>query len=161
MYFTLIKFIAPVVVFGALWWRYDYVTTQNERLQSDLSAANEQLAQSQAIIAKERQNAAEAALRAQKHFEQKVKDDEELQKLRACYADRSCWPRVRIKTTCPKLPSAATNAGALEESTAELGENAGHDLLLLRDQIKETNRLVAGLQSELMARSVPDYCQPK
>ena len=161
MYLTLIKYIAPVVVVGALWWRYDYVTTQNERLQSDLSETTKQLAQSQAIIAKERQTAAEAAIRAQKFYEQEAKDNEELQKLRACYADRSCWPRVRIKTNCPSVSGAAPNAGTSEETSAELGENAGRTLLLLREQIKETNRIVAGLQAELMARSEPDYCQAK
>ena len=158
MYITVVKYLAPVVLIGLLWWRYDYITTQNERLQSDLSAANEQLEQSQSIIIKERQNAAEVALRAQKFYEQEAKDNEELEKLRACYADKSCWPRVRIKTSCPSVPGSTTNAGTSEEVTAELGEDAGRNILRLRAEIKETMRLVHGLQAELIARSSQNYC---
>ena len=158
MYRTALKYLTPVVLIGLLWWRYDYITTQNERLQSDLSKANEQLEQSQAIIAKERQNAAEVALRAQKFYEQEAKDNDELQKLRACYADKSCWPRVRIKTSCPSMSGSTPNAGAFEESTAELGEDAGRNILRLRAEIKETMRLVDGLQAELIARSSQNYC---
>lgn len=159
MYITLIKYIAPVVIVGLLWWRYDYIATQNEQLQRDLSKANEQLEQSQSIIIKERQNAAEVALRAQKFYEQEAKDNEELEKLRACYADKSCWPRVRVKTSCPSVPSAASSAGAPEESTAELGEDAGRNILRLRSEIKETMRLVHGLQAELISRSSQNYCK--
>lgn len=149
-----------IAILGLMYWRYDYVTTQNTKLKADLTAATDQLAQSQAIITKERQNAAEVDLRAQKFYEQEAKDDDELQKLRACYADMSCWPRVRIKPNCPSVSGSTPNAGTPEDVTAELGENAGRTLLLLREQIKETNRLVAGLQSELVARSAPDYCTP-
>lgn len=155
----MIKWLAPVVVVGLLWWRYDYVTSQNERLKADLSAAKEELEQSQAIIAKERQNAAEVALRAQKLYEKEAKDNEELEKLRACYADKSCWPRVRIKASCPAVPGSASNAGASEEVTAELGEDAGRTALRLRAEIKETARLIEALQAELIARSSPGYCQ--
>lgn len=158
MYLTVLKYLAPVALIGLLWWRYDYITTQNERLQSDLSAAKEKLEQSQAVITKERQNAAEVALRAQKFYEQEAKDNEELEKLRACYADNSCWPRVRIKTSCPSVPGSTTNAGTSEEVTAELGEDAGRNILRLRAEIKETMRLVHGLQAELIARSSQNYC---
>jgi len=160
MYLTVLKYLAPVVIVGLLWWRYDYITMQNEQLQSDLSKANEQLEQSQAIIEKERQNAAEVALRAQKFYEQEAKDNEELEKLRACHADKSCWPRVRIKASCPAVSGANTSTGTSEEVTAELGEDAGRTALRLRAEIKETMRLVDGLQQELIARSAPDYCKP-
>ena len=59
MYLTVIKYLAPVVIVGLLWWRYDYVTTQNVKLKADLSGANELVKQSADLIAKERQNAAE------------------------------------------------------------------------------------------------------
>lgn len=113
------------------------------------------------LIAKERQNAAEVALRAQKFYEQEAKDNEELEKLRACYADKSCWPRVRVKTSCPSVSNSSANAGASEESTAELGEDAGRNILRLRAEIKETMRLVDGLQAELIARSSQNYCKLK
>ena len=158
----MIKIIAilSVSLCAALYGLYAQVQSSG-KLKSEISQYKSAIDEKDALIEKERAEAQAVSFRAQKYYEQKAKDDEELEKLRTCYADKSCWPRVRIKTACPKLPSAATNAGAFEESTAELGENAGQDLLLLRDQIKETKRLVAGLQSELMARSAPDYCQPK
>lgn len=160
MYLNVIKYLAPVVIVGLLWWRYDYLTTENERLKSDLSTANDSLEQSQAIIAKERQNSAEVALRAQKFYEQEARGNEELEKLRACHADKSCWPRVRVKVACPNVSGSASNAGTSEEVAAELGEDAGQTALQLRAEIKETVRLVEALQLELKARSAPNYCYP-
>ena len=160
MYLAVIKYLAPVVLIVAVWLRYDYVTTQNTDLKADLSEANAQIGRSQAIITKERQNAAEVALRAQKFYEQEAKDNEELEKLRACHADKSCWPRVRVKTNCPAVSGTVPSSGTPEEVTAELGEDAGRTSLRLRAEIKETLRLVDGLQQELIARSAPDYCKP-
>lgn len=150
-----------IAVLGLMYWRYDYVTTQNTKLKADLSTANSQLEQSQAIIAKERQNAAEMALRAQKFYEQEARDNEELEKLRACHADKSCWPRVRVKVACPSVSGAASSTGTPEEIAAELGEDSGRTALQLRAEIKETMRLVDALQKELIARSAPDYCKIK
>jgi hypothetical protein len=70
-------------------------------------------------------------------------DDEELEKLRTCYADKSCWPRVRIKAAC-SVPSANTTTGTPEETSAELGENAGQNLLRLRAEIKEVLTFIFG-----------------
>lgn len=149
-----------IAVAGLIYWRYDYVMSENEQLEIDL--ANEKLAhqQSVAVLTKERQNATEAALRAQQFYQDVEKDNAELEKLRACYADKSCWPRVRIKASCPAVPGTSSNAGASEEVTAELGADAGQDLFLLREQIKEITTGYLGLQRELIARSDPGYCKP-
>lgn len=145
---------------GLVYWRYDYVMSENKRLGDAL--ANEQLAHKQtvAVLSKERQNAAEAALRAQQFYQDVEKDNVELEKLRACYADKSCWPRVRIKTSCPAVSNSGSDTGASEEVTAELGADAGQNLLLLRSQIKEITTGYLALQRELIARSDPGYCQP-
>lgn len=153
--------IGAIAVIGALAWHYNHLIDSNRQLRSDLSAKTSELERSQALIVKERQNAAEVALRAQKYYEQRAKDDEELENLRNCYADKSCWPRVRVKTACPAVPGTSSNAGAPEESTAELGEDAGQNLLLLRSQIKEITSGYLSCQAELAARSAPDYCSPK
>ena len=83
MYLTVLKYLAPVVLIIAGLWRYDYITAQNERIKADLRAVTAELEQSQAIITKERQNATEAALRAQKFYEEKLHDKTELVSLRA------------------------------------------------------------------------------
>lgn len=153
--------IAVVAAIGGAVWHYQHLIAENSKLDAIIKEKKFELEQSQALIIKERQNAAEVALRAQKFYEQEAKDNEELEKLRACYADKSCWPRVRIKTSCPAMPGAASNAGALEEGTAELGEDAGRNLYRLRAGIKESSRMILSLQAELEARSKHDYCQPK
>jgi hypothetical protein len=153
--------IGAFAVLGALAWHYNHLIDSNKQLRTDLSARTAELEQSQALIIKERQIAAEVGLRAQKFYEQRSKDDEELEKLRTCYADKSCWPRVRVKTYCPAVSGASADSGTPQEASAELGEDAGRNLLLLRSQIKEVTTTYKALQDELAARSTPDYCQPK
>lgn len=160
MYLTVVKYLAPVVLIGLLWWRYDYITTQNERLQSDLSAANEQLEQSQAIVIKERQNAAEVALRAQKFYEDKQHDQTELDNLRKCVANQSCGVRV-VRGACPAMPSSNTASGGTEAADAADRRQFEQDYFSLVESIKETKRRYEWLQSELIARSSPEYCSPK
>ena len=140
-----------------LYWQVQ----QSGKLKSEISQYEQLVKAKDALLAKERQNAAEVALRAQEFYEQEARDNEELEKLRACHADKSCWPRVRIKTSCPSVSGTAASTGTSEEITAELGEDAGRTALRLRAEIKETKRLIEGLQQELIARSHPDYCKAK
>jgi len=157
-YLTVIKYLAPVVLILAALWRYDYVTTQNVKLKADLSAANAQLEQSQAIITKERQNAAELALRAQKFYEDKQHDQTELDSLRACVADKSCGVRV-VKGACPSMPRASSNTGGAEAADAADRKQFEQDYFDLLASIKETERRYEWMQAELIARSAPDYCK--
>ena len=158
MYLTVIKYLAPVVLIAAALWRYDYVTTQNVKLKADLSAANAQLEQSQAIISKDRQNAAEVALRAQKFYEDKQHDQTELDSLRACVADKSCGVRV-VKSACPVVPRTNSNTGGTEAADAADRRQFEQDYFNLLASIKETKRLYDWMQQELIARSAPDYCK--
>lgn len=160
MHINVIKYLAPVVIVGLLWWRYDYVTTENERLKSDLSAANASLEQLQAIIAKERQNAAEAALRAQKFYEDKQNDQKELDDLRNCVANKSCGVRV-VRGACPAMPSSTAAAGGTEAADAADRRQFEQDYFNLLASIKETKRRYDWMQQELIARSAPDYCRAK
>ena len=159
MYLTVIKYLAPVVIVGLLWWRYDYVTTQNVKLKADLSAANELVKQSADLIAKERQNAAEVALRAQKFYEDKQHDQTELDSLRKCVADKSCGVRV-VKGACPIVSGANSNAGGAEAADAADRRQFEQDYFSLIESIKETKRRYDWMQQELIARSAPDYCDP-
>ena len=160
MYLTVIKYLAPVVLILAALWRYDYVATQNVKLKADLSAANAHLEQSQAIIAKERQNAAEVALRAQKFYEDKQHDQTELDGLRKCVADKSCGVRV-VKGACPVLPSSSSNTGGVEATYAANRKQFEQDYFDLLASIKETKRRYDWMQQELIGRAKPDACQPK
>ena len=158
MYLTLIKYLAPVVILGLCWWRYDYVTDENDTLKADLSAANSQLEQSQAIITKERQNAAEVALRAQKFYEDKQHDQAELDNLRKCVADKSCGVRV-VKGACPIVSGSNSNSGGAEAAYAADRKQFEQDYFNLLASIKETKRLYGWMQQELIARAKPDYCK--
>lgn len=160
MYLTVIKYLAPVVIVGLLWWRYDYVTTQNVKLKADLSAANELVKQSADLIAKERQNAAEVALRAQKFYEDKQHDQTELDSLRKCVADKSCGVRV-VKGACPIVSGANSNTGGTEAADAADRKQFEQDYFNLLASVKETERLYNWMQKELIARSAPDYCKAK
>jgi len=133
---------------------------KNGELSVKLDLKDAQIKAGEDLIAKERKEAQDVSMRAQQFYEQRAKDDEELEKLRTCYADKSCWPRVRIKATC-SVPSSNTTAGTPEEASAELGENAGQNLLRLKSEIKEVLTTYRAMQSELIARSNPDYCQSK
>lgn len=160
MYITLIKFFAPVVLIIAGLWRYDYITTQNERIKADLSAVTAELEQSQAIITKERQNAAKSALLAEKAYEEKQHDKTELESLRACVADKSCGVRV-VRGACPQVPGSSPNAGGAEAAHAADRAQFEQDYFALLESIKETRRLYNWMQQELIARSAPDYCNIK
>lgn len=148
-----------IAILGLMYWRYDYVTTQNAKLKSDLSAASAQLEQSQAIINKERQNAAEVALRAQKFYEDKQHDQTELDNLRKCVADKSCGVRV-VKGACPTMPRPNSTAGGAETTDAADRRQFEQDYISLVESIKETKSRYNWMQQELITRSHPDYCSP-
>lgn len=160
MYLTAIKYLAPVVLIAAALWRYDYVTTQNANLNRDLSNAKDALEQSENLLAKERQNAAEVALRAQKFYEDKQHDQNELDSLRKCVSDKSCGVRV-VKGACPIMPATSSDTGGAEATYAADRIQFEQDYISLINSIKETKRLYNWMQQELIARSHPNYCQPK
>jgi hypothetical protein len=132
----------------------------NGALAVEIEAKDAKIKAGEDLLDKERKEAQAEALRAQKHFQMREKDYEELEDLRKCRADKSCWPRVRVKTACP-VSGAATDAGAPEEIAAELGENAERNLQRLEGEIKEITSTYLSLQAEVTARSHPDFCQPK
>jgi len=148
-----------IAIAGLVYWRYDYVMSENEQLEIDL--ANERLAhqQSVAVLTKERQNATEAALRAQQFYQDVEKDNAELEKLRACVANNTCGVRI-AKGACPKLPSTGTDAGGTEAADAADRERFKQDYFRLVESIKLTKSRYEWMQRELIARSDPGYCKP-
>lgn len=148
-----------IAIAGLVYWRYDYVMSENKRLADAL--ANEQLAHKQtvAVLSKERQNAADAALLAQQFYQDVEKDNAELEKLRACVANNTCGVRI-AKGACPKLPSAGTNAGGTEEADAADRKQLEQDYFRLIESIKLTKSRYEWMQRDLIARSDPGYCKP-
>lgn len=148
-----------IAIAGLVYWRYDYVMSENRRLGDDL--ANEKLAHQQAVavLGKERQNATEAALRSKPFYQQVERNNAELERLRACVANNTCGVRI-AKGACPKLPSAGTDARGTEATDAADRAIFEQDWLNLLESIKLTKSRYEWMQRELIARSNPKYCQP-
>lgn len=148
-----------IAVAGLVYWRYDYVMSENRRLADAL--ANEQLAHKQtvAVLSKERQNATEAALRAQQFYQDVEKDNAELEKLRACVANNTCGVRI-AKGACPKLPHSSANAGGAETTDATDRREFEENYFRLLEEIKLTKSRYEWMQRELITRSDPKYCRP-
>lgn len=144
---------------GLVYWRYDYVISENKRLADALDAEQKAHNQTEDVLTKERQNAAEAALRAQKFYQDVEKDNAELEKLRACVANNTCGVRI-AKGACPKLPGAGTNAGGAEAADAADRKQLEQDYFRLIESIKLTKSRYEWMQRELIARSDPGYCKP-
>lgn len=136
-----------------------YWQVQNSgKLKSEISQYEQMVKAKDALIAKERKNAAEVALRAQKFYEDKQNDQKELDDLRNCVANKSCGVRV-VRGACPAMPSSATAAGGVETADAADRRQFEQDYISLVASIKETRRLYEWMQAELIARSHPDYCK--
>jgi hypothetical protein len=144
---------------GLVYWRYDYVMSENERLADDLHNEQEAHKQTAKVLSKERQNATEAALLAQQFYQDVEKDNAELEKLRACVANNTCGVRI-AKGACPKLPSTGTDAGGTEAADAADRKQLEQDYFRLFESIKLTKSRYEWMQRELISRSDPGYCKP-
>lgn len=144
---------AIVAALGLAYWRYDYVVNQNKQLKTQLESVG-------GILERERLNAQESANLALARQIEAQKNDQELEKLHACIADKSCIPRVRVKATCP-VPGTTTSATGSNAASAGFAEIDGQDYYRLIEAQKKALWMIAGLQAEVAARSNPDFCQPK
>ena len=133
----------------------------NGALAVEIEAKKAQIKAGEELIAKERAEAVAASNRAKDSQLEANKNAQELEKLRACIADKSCVPRVRIKSACPAVSSAATSAAGSNAAATELAEIDGQDYLNLIEAQKKALWMIKGLQAEVAARSHPDFCQPK
>lgn len=111
-----------------------------------------------ALIEKERKNAAQSAERAKKAHEEKQNDQKELDDLRNCVANKSCGVRV-VRGACPAMPSSGASTGGTETTYAADRRQFEQDYISLLASIKETRRLYEWMQAEAIARSHPDYCK--
>jgi hypothetical protein len=132
----------------------------NGRLAVEIEAKQAEIEAGEALIAAERKKAAEANQRAIESQLRAKNDEKELEKLHACIADKSCVPRVRIKSAC-SVSGAATSAAGSNAASAGFAEVDGSDYYRLIEAQKKALWMIAGLQAEVAARSHPDFCQPK
>ena len=143
---------------AALYGLYWQVQASGE-LRAEIRQQRAEIGQQSALIEKERAELKKANDRANKSFEEKQNDKAELDRLRSCVANKSCGVRV-VKGACP-MPSAATATEGADAAYASDRRQFEQDYLNLIESQKEARRLYNWMQSELIARSSPDYCQPK
>jgi hypothetical protein len=132
----------------------------NGALAVEIKAKQAEIEAGEALIAKERSEAKAASNRAIESQQRANENAKELEKLHACIADKSCIPRVRIKSTCP-VSGAATSAPGSNAASAGFAEIDGSDYYRLIEAQKKALWMISGLQAEVAARSHPDFCQPK
>jgi shikimate kinase len=133
----------------------------NGRLAVEIEAKEAQIKAGEDLLAKERREAQAASQRATESQQRANQNAQELEKLHSCIADKSCVPRVRIKSACPSVSGAATSAAGSNAASAEFAEIDGSDYYRLIEAQKRAIWMIQGLQAEVSARSHPDFCQPK
>lgn len=155
------KYLAGGAVIAIVVLGLSLKIAMGEAKEAKRDLANEKLARQQAVavLEKERQNAADAALRAQQFYQDVEKDNVELEKLRACVANNTCGVRI-AKGACPKLPSAGTNAGGTEAADAADRAEFKENYFRLLESIRLAESRYQWCQRELIARSDPGYCKP-
>jgi len=132
----------------------------NGALAVEIKAKQAEIEAGEALIAKERAESKAASDRAIESQQRANENAKELEKLHTCIADKSCVPRVRIKSTCP-VSGTATSAAGSNAATTGFAEIDGSDYYRLIEAQKKALWMIAGLQAEVSARSHPDFCLPK
>lgn len=153
----MIRIYAIVALCGLLalaYWRYTYVAEKLDNVTSALKTTIA-VAEKQAVIQAD-QDVRNINLQALNN-----ETETQLNELQRCIADKSCVPRVRIKTACPAVPSANSTAAGADEAPAGFADINEQDYFNLIRAQKEAVNQVIGLQREVLARSAHDYCQPK
>jgi hypothetical protein len=132
----------------------------NGALAVEIKAKQAEIEAGEALIAKERSEAKAASNRAIESQQRANENAKELEKLHACIADKSCIPRVRIKSACPVSGTSISSTGS-NGSASGFAEIDGSDYYRLIEAQKKALWMISGLQAEVAARSHPDFCQPK
>lgn len=133
----------------------------NGALTVKVKAKQAQIEAGEALISKERAESKAASVRAIESQNRANENAKELEKLHACIADKSCVPRVRVKSACPTVSGTTTGSAGSNAASAGFAEIDESDYYRLIEAQKKALWMIAGLQAEVAARSHPDFCQPK
>lgn len=134
MNLKLYLYIAIAIGLVGLLWRFEYLSSKvtSQKLELDQGIARE-AAYALNIERKEKQIKAYAE--NEKISIKTIEDGvNETNSIRKCIDDGTCI--LRVRTSCPKLPKAATDTGALRpEESARLNAGLEQDILNLRNNI--------------------------
>jgi len=132
----------------------------NGALVKEISQKQQEIEAGEALIEKERKLVNEASDREQKTAQEHEAKYAEFKKLTDCIADRSCG--VVVRNFCPaKVSNTTTSGSGASKADAANTRQLEQDYLHLIEQIGIVEVNYAALQREVIARSKPDYCQPK
>jgi hypothetical protein len=153
-----------LVTVGLAWWRYDYVTTQWQAEKARADQAIEDYTTAKAKLDTERQNAADAELRAQKRIADKEAIENELRKKTKCIDAGTCGYRLRWREAiCAgnTVHSADSGPSGFDEiQTTERGDFERW-VADLTASVKRDAKVIEGLQTELEVKSRVDACVVK
>jgi len=133
---------------------------KNGELGVEIEAKAAEIKAGEELIAKERTNAQDAANRSLARIIDEENRDAELKKLRACVSAGTCGVRMRYQT-CPTLPSSTTTGSGTSAGSSQSERDFQSWYF---DNIALMNKYevrIKALEKEVIARSRPDYCQPK
>jgi type II secretory pathway pseudopilin PulG len=133
---------------------------KNGKLSVKLELKQAQIKAGEELIAKERKLIIEANYREQQTAKEHEAKYAEFKKLTDCINNRTCG--VVVRNYCPNtVPSSTASGSRTSEANAPNTRQLEQDYLHLIEQIGIVEVNYVAMQRELIARSRPDYCQPK
>lgn len=150
-----------LVVIGLAWWRYDYVTTQLQAEKARADQAVENYTTAKAKLDTERQNAADADLRAKQRTADKEAIENELREKNKCIASGTCGVKLRYRDAICAGNSMRSSESSINGSddiqTTERGDFERW-VADLTASVKRDAKVIEGLQAELDVKSRVDAC---
>ncbi|MDZ7922716.1 MAG: hypothetical protein U5M23_01365 [Marinagarivorans sp.] len=136
----------------AAWLRYDYVVSEFAESKLKIKTYLENIDKLNSAISEKEKKQKEQQQRNIELLLGKNKYENDLKALRACIADKSCVPRVRIKTSCDVMPETAPTSAGVDASATGFAEVDAGAYYNLVEAHKKVIWMIEGLQKELNAR---------
>lgn len=153
-----------LAVIGLAWWRYDYIVKDRDAEKSRADQAVENYTTAKAKLDTERQNAADADLRAQKRLTEKEAIENELREKTKCIDAGTCGVRVRWKSAiCAGNSVRSADASASGSDDIQTTERGDFERWVadLTASVQRDAKVIDGLQAELEVKSRVYACVVK